>query len=191
MLLVVYALGWVGTAIYLINYAYLGLAAGVRHARYFAANAVAAGLLTVSSFALGSWQSVFINGFWLVVSVLALRAVTLRVGKLSRIHLLALVLVMLVSSLFVWLQDERQAVALLGWSSACAFCGSYLLFSSHLLSTDEFHLFNGYAATALLPQLWRDENWPVLALELCWLVLSVIAYSRHARKGLGLPAELE
>ena len=187
----VYALGWAGTGIYLASYAYIGLVVDFRRDLYFGANALAAALVTVSSAALGTWQSVLINAFWLLVSIWSRQRWRIRIRWFNRFLLRGLVTAMLSGAVVFSLKDGIVAIAILGWSSVLAYCGSYLLFSARAMATDEFHLFNAYAAAALLPQLWLDSNWPVLALEICWFVLALTAFARHVHRGLGLPAELD
>lgn len=187
----IYIMGWCGTVIYLASYAYLALVPHCNRNLYFIANAIAGSLLTFSSLALETWQAVVINGFWVVVSILALRGRTLPLGFLNRTRLRVLVATVLGTAALLWAVSEHHAIETLGWSSACAFCGSYLLFAGRALAADEFHLFNAYAATAILPALASDQNWPVLVLEICWLGLSIIAFVRHLHRGVGLPAEVE
>ena len=62
---------------------------------------------------------------------------------------------------------------LMGWFSAYIFCFGYLLFSGNKLKHSNYLLLNFVAASSLIPQLWNDQNLPVLTLEIVWAIISL------------------
>ena len=170
-------LGWFGTLLYLANYAYLAFYRRWRRPVYFSANGVAALSLVVSSAAIASWQAVGINFFWAAISVWLLIGGSFRFVRVGPGVLtvgVGLCWVTALPALF-WQWQWQLAVAIIGWSSTFAFSAAYLLFAARRLTIGPYHLWNAYAAFVLLPQLYLDANWPVLAMEVCWFVISLSA----------------
>ena len=188
---IAHSLGWAGMALYLVAYAYLGLRRTADRRRYFLANAVAAALVGTSSGLIGTWPSVAINLFWFTVSLLALAGITAGARHLTPRSFTLFSAVLPVTAAIAFFVDHMLAIALLGWTSAILFSGAYLLFAAGRLRARPFHLYNATAAAVILPQLWVDQNWPVMALEVCWFVLSCISALRACRLGTGLPAEID
>jgi hypothetical protein len=173
------ALGWLGTVTYLLNHAYISLVPQWRPSIYYGANLVAALALVATSLHSQSLQAVAINGFWALLSIALLYG--LPVAKLpfsSRLfHQLLLVFAIAIG--YLSSVNGAQAVIALGWSSVFVFSAAYLLFSSGKMKTRHYLAFNGYAALALMPQLWLDQNWPVFGLEVAWAAISFYGVGKH------------
>jgi hypothetical protein len=175
-------LGWCGSILYLINHAYISVVKNWHYKVYYSGNLIAAVFLVVSSLIISSYQAVIINSFWALMSALLLFKVD--VGKIpfsKRLYYLGFSAI-LVWSAWVGIKHGFNSsffYACLGWSSSYVFCLSYFLFSSKKLSHMHYLLFNIYAASALLPILWGQQNWPVFSLEVCWALIS--AYGAYAR----------
>lgn len=172
-------IGWAGTLIYLLGHAYISLQPRWKPLLYYGGNFIAGSSLVASSLALGSWQAVVINGFWAGISLAVLGRVSLARLGFARIWLDAVFVALLGAGLAAAVVEPAWAVRILGWSSAVVFCAGYLLFSAQRLPPQGYFLYNAYAASALLPQLIVDANWPVFVLEACWAVLSLYAWSRR------------
>ena len=168
-------LGWFGSFLYLVNHAYISIVKGWNTKLYYSGNFIAAMSLVVSSLLIFSYQAVVINAFWAVVSILLLIKFDVAKVPLSkRIFFLGFI------AILVWLlisgsQNGWQSTTFyshLGWSSSYVFCFSYFLFCSKKLSHVNYLLLNIYAACALLPLLWQQQNWPVFSLEVVWATIS-------------------
>lgn len=174
-------LGWFGTTLYLLNYAYLAFYPKWKRVIYFAANGIAAISLVVSSAALASWQAVGINGFWAAISIWLLLGLGFDWVPLTRrsLEFGVLGLLLVAAGSVYW--DWRLSVSWVGWSSTFAFSLAYLLFAAQKLQVRRYHFWNAYAAFVLLPQLWLDTNWPVFAMEVAWFGISVAALIKTYR----------
>lgn len=173
-----FILGWTGTVLYLGAYVYVTWGRRPRVWSYYGTNLLAALLVCVSSVTFGTWQTVAINGFWALVSLMALfgRNVVrdqLRLPVLSRLLTAVLTVLCLVAGVVWLLEGFRVAAALLGWGSTTAFCIGYLLFAAQGIQRRTFLAYNLYAALVLLPQLFLDGNWPVVGLETVWGLISL------------------
>ena len=169
-------IGWFGTFLYLANYAYLAFCSEWNRSVYFTANAIAAISLVISSFAIASWQAVGINFFWAFISLWLLFGKGFQFVSVSPRILNSITLGFWLLALAALVVDLPLSVSVLGWSSTFAFSASYLLFAAKTLPIGSYHIWNAYAAFVLLPQLYFDNNWPVLAMEICWLFISISAY---------------
>jgi len=172
-------LGWAGTIIYLLNHGYISLSTQWRPSIYYSGNLIAAVALVTTSLQHNSQQAVIINGFWALLSLALL--CKLPVEKLpfnNRLfYLLLLCFVALIG--YQSFYNTQQIMIILGWSSAFVFSGSYLLFSAGKMKQVHYLAFNAYAAVALLPQLWVDQNWPVFGLEVVWAIISLYGFVRR------------
>lgn len=169
------ALGWIGSVLYLLNHAYISIVKNWKPSFYYGGNFIAAISLVISSLILASYQAVVINSFWAVISILLL--VKFDVSRLAfskRFFYVGFSLFLAVCTWIVVKYGLSSDVffTYLGWSSSYVFCLSYFLFSSKKLSHVSYLLLNVYAATALLPLLWGQQNWPVFTLEVCWALIS-------------------
>lgn len=169
-------LGWFGSVLYLINHAYISLIKDWKETWYYSGNLIAAVALVISSLFIASYQAVVINGFWAVISLLLL--MKFDVTKLSfskRIFYLGLAFFAfaIVGVAYRNGATSEQFYTVLAWSSSYAFCLSYFLFCAKKLSQISYLALNAYAASALLPLLLVQQNWPVFTLEVCWAVISV------------------
>ena len=173
--MMVVALGWLGSVLYLINHGYISVVKNWQPKIYYAGNFIAAVSLVISSIFVLSYQAVVINGFWALISIMLL--VNIDVSKIplsKKLFNIGLILI-LAWIIYVGFQygvASSNLHVFLGWSSTYVFCLSYFLFSSKKLSHFKYLLFNIYAACALLPLLWAQQNWPVFSLEVCWALIS-------------------
>lgn len=167
-------IGWIGTAVYLINHIYISVSPNWKRIVYFGGNLVAASLLVIQSAYLSSWQAVVINGFWMIISACLLAKIPFDSIKLTApaYYKICTVFAILLLS-YCLLSDLQVSIHVIGWSSAFVFCSSYFLFSANRLSSRAYLLLNACAAIALLPLLWINHNWPVFALEIAWASISI------------------
>ncbi len=171
------ALGWLATALYLIAHLQLIITRGTRREQYFQLNLLGAALFVVSSGALHSWQSVIINLFWLLTSLLAL-------GK--REHLLtrnggriALAGVAVGTGILLVLGAYRSAwVATLGWVGVGVYCAAYFALADRAISRRCFLQMNTIAPLLLIAVYHEQGNWPAVGLSVAWAVLSATGYLR-------------
>lgn len=173
-------LGWVGTLTYLVNHTYISVNKNWRRPVYYSGNCFAAIMLVISSFYIGSYQAVFINGFWAIISIALLLDLPIkRIPVSSRLFFFTWLgfIVYLAADFII---QQKLNITVMGWSSAFVFTIGYLLFCSEKLKQSHYLLFDAYAALVLLPQLWLDQNWPVFALEISWASISL--YGVYMRK---------
>lgn len=172
-------LGWIGSLLYLANHAALSLVRPYPEKIYLGINLLAAMAVGIASLALASWQSVGVNAFWAVVSLQALsgQARTLAFLKEKPVRMIVggCVLAGCLATFF----SIQLGLEILGWSSVIGFGSAYFMFANNTISRGLYFLYNGCAAVLILPVLWTDGNWPVLALECCWAALSFGSYTRE------------
>jgi len=177
-------LGWAGMALYTL--AFVAVASGLlpRSPRYFLANLVAACAVAISSAALASWQAVAVNVAWALLSANALagRRIVLPIWVPHVVHLAVAGLV----AATLWQLGARggpAAVEMLAWFSLLGFVYSYLAFANFLMGPTAFHVWNFAAATSLIPQVLREGNYPVLAIEVLWASVAIYGLVREMRPG--------
>jgi hypothetical protein len=181
------ALGWVATLVYIAAQAYISWVQGYKPQLYYKLNALGAAGFIVSSAAIASWQSVAVNVFWLLVSVLSLSQTRiLKRARLSRWWVLAPLFLFCLVSLF-WLTKDRQlSFAMLGWAGSLLYCASYGLFAYHVIGRMRFLGYNCAAAVFLLPVYTLQTNWPAFALSVIWAIISAsgcVAIARSRARG--------
>lgn len=175
-------LGWFGSVCYLVNHGYISIVKNWNAKIYYSGNLIAAVSLVISSFAISSNQAVFINSFWAIISALLL--LNMDIAKLpfsKRVFFVGFAVLLICSSYMGFEYGWTSTIFhnWLGWSSGYVFCLSYLLFCSKKLSPLYYLVLNAYAASALLPVLWGQGNWPVFFLEICWIAISLFGvYTR-------------
>lgn len=165
-------IGWIGTVLYLFNHAYLSLYAHWQKKIYYSGNLIAALCLVVSSLYISSYQAVVVNSFWALISIALLCHLPIAKLPASRRIFYSCLLIFFALLIFYFVADGLLRMDVLGWSASFAFSFAYLLFSSDKISKLQYLLWNTYAALALIPTLWLDQNIPVLALEIIWALLS-------------------
>lgn len=175
--------GWLGTGLYLLNHAYISYAKNLKKWVYYLGNLIAASILTVTSLIEHSWQAVVINGFWALISLLLILSAPIQkiAFPMSAFH--RLIFLFWPTTLVGFYLDFQLGFMILGWSSAFAFCASYLLFNANIMKPIEYFIWNTYAAIVLLPQLWIDMNYPVFGLELAWAVISLYGVKKRYQHG--------
>jgi hypothetical protein len=163
------AVGWVGTAIYVLAYILLALRVLPAERAYFLANLVAAVCVAAVSVAKDSPQAVAINALWAVASLYALCGRMPPLLGLRPIHARVVVAGLVGAGLIAMpAMGIPFGASLLGWGSVVGFTAGYILFVSQKIVSLEFHIFNLVAATAILPALILAANWPVVVLEAVW-----------------------
>jgi hypothetical protein len=177
--------GWVGTLFYF--YGYLRIALGINTTRkhYLTVNAVAALAITIVSVAKGTHPVVVLNLAWLAISIAGIRGARPRFIAISpRIFLAGGMAWVAAVAVAFMAGEQAYAVLMLAWLGTAVFILSYLLFVNEGISVIEFNICNVIAPIALLPRLYDDSNWPVLALELFWATIAVyaVASRRSATK---------
>lgn len=175
-------LGWSGTLTYLVNHTYLSLFSKWKKHIYYSGNLVAALALMISSAAITSWQAVFINGFWALVSLLLLIGLDLKKSPINPAFFYLSLAALLIWLLIRSIHEGEINVFILGWTSTLSFCAGYLLFSAGRMSVEAYLFWNTYAALMLLPQLWLDQNWPNFYLEVVWSVISAYGFIRRQQE---------
>jgi len=171
--------GWLGSMLYLLSHSYISYKADWNKRLYYALNLSAAMLLVATSVVFSSWQAVVINCFWAGISVLFFFDVKLGSLPVSPSIFRAAVVVLWGWIAVLWFKDGELSLGLLGWSSAFVFSAAYLLFSAERIRPGYYFLWSAYAALALLPQLWLDQNWPVFMLEIIWAGISLFGAIRR------------
>ena len=171
--------GWLGAMLYLLSHSYISYKADWNKRLYYAGNLIAALLLIATSVAFNSWQAVVINGFWAVISLLFFCDVKLGSLPVSSSMFRAAVVLLWGWIAILWFKDGDLNLGLLGWSSAFVFSAAYLLFSVERMRPGYYFLWSAYAALALLPQLWLEQNWPVFMLEIIWAGISLFGAIRR------------
>lgn len=169
-------IGWLGSGIYLINHAYISTKKYWNSTVYYTGNLLAALILVTSSLLISSYQAVVINSFWAIISVMLLMRLDVAKIPISKRVFYFGFIIILSYSLYAGIEHGCQSADFftrIGWSSSYVFCLSYLLFCSDKMNKVKYLLFNFYAATALLPILWTQQNWPVFTLEVCWALISL------------------
>ncbi len=170
-------LGWVGTALYLGNHAYLSFHRSHDPNLYFALNFFAALALVISSSAISSWQAVATNFFWAVVSLIAIANIPLsRRVSFSEFWITTLIVVSGIAGIAYALLDYATGMTILGWSAGALFCAAYLLFTTGTIKRARFLLYNIMASACLMPILYLHGNWPVFALEIAWVTVSLFGW---------------
>ena len=169
-------LGWIGSILYLVNHGYISVVKQWQEKLYYGGNLVAALSLVISSLFLSSFQAVVINGFWAIISLLLLMRFDInRLSFSKRIFYAGFGVFLIAIAYTAWYfgHNSMELFTCLAWSSSYVFCLSYFLFCSKKLTHLAYLTFNVYAACALLPLLWLQQNWPVYTLEVSWALISV------------------
>ena len=169
-------LGWAGSLLYLANHAALSLVRPYPEKIYLGANLVAALSVAIASVVLASWQSVGVNAFWAIVSLQAMTGPARTPDFLKERQVRLVMAGVVLAACLAAVQSFQLGLEILGWSSVIGFGSAYFLFANNKISRAMYFLYNGWAAVLILPILWIDGNWPVLALECCWAALSFGSY---------------
>lgn len=172
-------IGWFGTALYLINHGYISVNKNWKKPIYYTGNAIAASCLVLSSYYSNSWQAIVINCFWAFTSVLLLCGVDLSTLKIDKRIFHLIIAVMLLFFFGEVVAKQQLNLALLGWVSAFTYSGCYLLFSAEKMLPRNYLCWNAFASLIILPQLWLDQNWPVVGMQICWAMISIYGAARR------------
>ena len=179
--------GWIGAFVYFYGYLLIALGLSTTRRHYLLVNTVAAlCIIAVSAFK-GTHPAVVLNIAWLAISIAGMRGAYPRftVGS-SRVFLAGGVVSLAVVGVLFVAGERTLAVLMLAWLGTAIFIVSYLLFVNQGISVAAFNRCNVVAPIALLPRLYDDSNWPVLALEVFWATVALYAVARR-RPAAGAP----
>ncbi|NNU16007.1 hypothetical protein HK107_06695 [Parvularcula sp. ZS-1/3] len=171
------ALGWLGLTLYAAAHLLLILRDGRDRRLYFSINLVAAIVFTASAIGLSSWQSMAINIFWALTSVLGLadrERILSGLGRgltLATLLLSALLLAVSGAGVFPFADG-------LGWTGALIYSLAYFLLAEERINRRRYLLLNVIAAVVLIPVYNAQENWPALWMSIVWTVISGGGYLR-------------
>jgi len=168
------AVGWLGTAFYIVAYALLALRVLPAGQLFYVLNIIAAVFVVIVSVSKGSIQAVAINGLWAGASVYGFCGVSPPLFGLRpvmvRIVVAGLVGGGAVAALLI---DPPLPGEWMAWGSVIGYTGAYVLFVGGRMRALEFHVFNLVSSIAILPALVFDSNLPVIALELVWAMAAL------------------
>ncbi len=173
------ALGWLAAALYVLAHAQLIVTGGKQRKRYFQLNLLGAALFVVSSAAMHSWQSVIVNLFWLLTSLLALgqreHLLTRNAGQI------ALACFAVGAGMLLLFGAYRNAwVPALGWIGVALYCSAYFALAERAISRRLFLQMNTIAPLLLIAVYDRQGNWPAVGVSVLWAALSAIGSLRAA-----------
>lgn len=176
-------LGWLGTFLILGNHAALSAGRIGRGRLYYGVNLAGSLAVTVYSLTIASWQAVAINLFWTIISLVALTGseAAHRIALPEKLPVTLVSFLALAGGVTV-LFDIELSLHLFGWAGALLLCASYLLFSSETISRRRFLLYNIFVGIAVSPVFILHANWPALALEAIWSVISLAGFLAALRK---------
>ncbi|HEX7754849.1 MAG TPA: hypothetical protein VF421_05890 [Niabella sp.] len=78
---------------------------------------------------------------------------------------------------FLSLQALPLIYTIIGWTGTIAYLAAYLLLSLNKLSSDQFlyHLLNIAGAVGLIVHALNLNDYPNLAVNICWGIIAIIA----------------
>lgn len=171
--MIIAVLGWLGASLYLMNHFYISFFKNFKYSKYYIVNFMAAALLVLTSFYLNSWQSVVFNLFWMIISLCGYYQISLLSFNMPLKMFKVLIVLGLLISIGAIKIDILLSIALMGWLSVFIFVIGYLSFSSKILSINLYLFLSAFAALILIPQLYLDNNIPIVFLEVCWVIISL------------------
>lgn len=172
-------IGWVGTLLYVASYLYLTFSPAFKPSRYYLGNLLAAICICVVSLALFSWQALIINLFWVVVSFAGLKDWKLGIKLPNQIVSIAIMSVIVITSVVIFsFFKSALGISMMAWSSTICYCFGYLLFTNQILEEDTYFIVNGVCSILIIPELWNDQNYPTVVLQIIWLIISITGFIR-------------
>ncbi len=176
MQIIVEIIGWCGSILYLLSYILLAVNLLERGKFYYYLNIVAAVFVVIISLEKTTYQAVVINLLWGAISLNSLYKYiqTKAPVKPSVFRFINLFLLLICIGLIF--SNTSAGIQVFGWLSVAYFISSYFYFASNYISEREFHIWNFLAALAIIPQLYVDQNWPVIVLEIFWAAFAVWGY---------------
>lgn len=165
-------LGWLGSIGILVSHSYVSVFKRDNDATYYGLNLVASLLLTIISLYKGSYFAVALNVFWMVVSGLSLAQIPLSAGVLAKRPLDAVIIALLVYLVGSALLHSQFDFVTLSWLGTITLCWAFLLLSAEKIDKFQYLFYSTFAALFLMPQLYLDNNLPMLFLEICWFFMS-------------------
>lgn len=177
------ALGWCATGVYLGAHAYLSVVQQYRRDVYLLLNVLGGVLLMVASVGMSSPHAVVINGYWAVVSLLALGGLfaRMRITVPRGWMLAALYALIAITSLVVIAQAGKPhaVVATVGWAGTVTYCAIYWLIATRQIARSSYLWLSIAAGLCVLPAYADDANWPSFAMNLCWIGISAYGLARR------------
>lgn len=171
-------IGWMGTALYLLNHAVYSVHSNYSLRKYYIFNFLAALFVTINSVYLLSYQPVVTNVYWMVVSILGF----LSFEEYPRVYpkrvFYGLGAILICASVALWAYGQFTAFELMGWLSVFVYCSSYFLLVTEKFSRREYQIGSFIAAVLIIPSLFLKQNWPMVVLEVAWAALSFYSVIR-------------
>ncbi len=179
MQIIIEIVGWCGSLLYLLSYILLAVNLIEKGKGYYYLNIIAAIFVIIISLEKTTYQAVVINLLWGMISLNSLYRFfkTKAPIKLSVFRLINILLLLIFTS--VLFLNVTEGINLFGWLSVVYFISSYFYFASSYISEKEFHIWNFLAALSIIPQLYIDQNWPVIVLETFWAAFAVWGYIKE------------
>lgn len=180
LLTILEIIGWIGAMMYLG--AYFVYATNIMPSRrqYYFLNIIAAACVIAASLGKNSFQLIFINIFWILISIAGYRSLTVppwfQAQKPARFINGSVIIAGLVT---MAIGQIGLGADILAWGGALSFVLSYLVFAANRIGWLEFNIWNFMGASALVPQLYLAENWPGLTLEISWACIAAYSAATH------------
>ena len=172
-------IGWFGTLLYVASYLYLTLSPASKSSLYYSGNLLAALCICIVSLTLYSWQAFIINFFWLIISIAGLLKWKLGFKMPGQVFSLSVMSLVCLSGIVVFAFFATDlGISLMAWSSTICYCFGYLLFTNQVLEEDTYFIVNGVCSILIIPELWFDQNYPTVGLQVIWLIISITGFIR-------------
>lgn len=179
---VIEIIGWSGSILYLLSYILLAINLIDKGRVYYYLNIVAALFVIIISFEKTTYQAVVINFLWGLISFNSIYKFFKTSAPLKPAFFRFINILLLLTVTAITLLNANFGIQLFGWLSVIYFISSYFYFASNYISEKEFHIWNFLAALAIIPQLYIDQNWPVIVLEVFWAAFAVWGYKTEEGK---------
>ena len=79
-----------------------------------------------------------------------------------------------------------MAVQLIGWFSVVVFLSCYLSFSVGEITEYQYFKYNVFVSLSIIPQMYLDNNFPVVFLGFSWLLITIFGLRNIAKERAGL-----
>lgn len=177
-----YIIGWVAIVFTITNYFLLTTFKDYKRRTYYTVTILPCTLSSISCVMLESWIPLINNLFAVFISLYFLIThKNLKVNMSKQLFDIGLYSIVAVAcaSLFV---STSTGADIFAFSAAYIFAIGYLLYCGNAFNNLEYFLYNAYAGVAIIPSLYFDENWPLVGLNIFWLILSLRGYYREKQE---------
>lgn len=176
-------IGWVGSTLYLVSYFLLAYKLINKSKFYYMLNTVAGILAAILSIYKETWQTVFLNLFWVFISIFAYYNRWLNLSIVSpRIFNISIGLIICISMIVVLFEKHDLGIDILAWSSVYLFIISFYLISMRKISLQVFNLYNFIAAIMIIPKMFVYQNYQVASVQIIWALIAINAYYRDKKR---------